>query len=100
MPRPKKASAQAKAKRVSGKSTFAHVEDISEYGSVYHDSGEEDIYSQSDEDPEDPEDPLESIASLKRLYAVFLPPQLKESNPVSSYLICKFHNTFIIKSTG
>lgn len=100
MPRPKKASAQAKAKRVSRKSTFAHVEDISEYGSVYHDSGEEEIYSESDEDPDNPEDSLESIASLQRLYAIFLPPQLKESNPVSSYLICEFHKTFIIKSTG
>jgi hypothetical protein len=38
------------------------VKDICKYGSVYHDSGEEEIYSQSDEDPEDPEDSLESIA--------------------------------------
>ena len=84
MPRPKKASAQAKAKWVSGKSTFAHVEDISKHGSVYHDSGEEEIYSQSDEDPEDPEDSLESIASLQQLYAIFLPPQLMESNLVNT----------------
>ena len=85
MPRPKKASAQAKAKWASGKSTFSHVEDISEHGSVYHDSGEEEIYSESDQDMEDVEDSLESIASLQRLYDVFLPPKLKESNPVSSH---------------
>jgi hypothetical protein len=86
MPRPTKASAQAKAKRQSSRSTFTHVENnISENGSMYNDSGEEQTCSESDEDTETG-DALECITSLQRLYAVFLPPHLKQQNPVSSCL--------------
>ena len=88
MPHHKKASVQAKAKRKSGQSTFAHVEeDISKHGSAYNVSGEE-IWSDEDKesDAEHTEESLESIASLQRLYAVFLPPHLKQQNPVSNCL--------------
>jgi hypothetical protein len=45
MPRRKKVSAQAKSKRQSGQPTFTHVEEeFSEDGSVYIDSGEEEIW--------------------------------------------------------
>ena len=41
----KKVSAQAKSKRQSGQPTFTHVEEeFSEDGSVYIDSGEEEIW--------------------------------------------------------
>jgi hypothetical protein len=91
MPRRKKASAQAKAKRQLGQSTFAHVKDISEHGSVYNDSGEDEVWEDEiDEDTEEIEDLLESIASLQRLYAVFLPPHLKVQNPVSNCFCANF----------
>ena len=86
MPCPTKASAQAKAKRQSSQSTFTHVENnISKDGSIYNDSGEEQTGLESDEDTET-EDALECITSLQRLYAVFLPPHLKQQNQVSSCL--------------
>ena len=96
MPRHKKASVRAKAKRQSGQSIFTHVEeDISEHGSVYNDSGEEEIWSDEDElDAAHTEDSLESIASLQRLYAVFLPPHLKQQNLVSSCL-CPYISIYL-----
>ena len=89
MPCHKKASVQAKAKWQSGQSTFTHVEeDIYEHRSAYNDSGKEEIWSDEDKesDAEHTEESLESIASLQRLYAVFLPPHLKQQNLVSSCL--------------
>jgi hypothetical protein len=69
-----------------GQSTFAHVKDISERGSVYNDLGEGEI----DEDTEEIEDLLESIASLQQLYAVFLPPHLRVQNPASNCFCANF----------
>ena len=85
MPRCKKVSVQAKSKQQSGQPIFTHVEEeFSEDGSVYIDSGEEEIWSDEDEsDRENTEGSLESIASLQRLYTVLLPPHLKQQNPVS-----------------
>jgi len=96
MPRHKKASVRAKTKRQSGQSIFTHVEeDISEHRSVYNDSGEEEIWSDEDElDAAHTEDSLESIASLQRLYAVFLPPHLKQQNLVSSCL-CPYISIYL-----
>ena len=89
MPHHKKASVQAKAKWQSCQSTFTLVEeDIYEHRSAYNDSGKEEIWSNEDKesDAEHTEESLESIASLQRLYAVFLPPYLKQQNLVSSCL--------------
>lgn len=98
MPHHKKVSVRAKAKWQSGQSTFTHVEeDISEHGSVYNDSGEEEIWSDEDKelDAEHTEESLESIASLQRLYAVFIPPHLKQQNPVSICL-CPYFSIYLL----
>jgi hypothetical protein len=72
-------------------------EDISEHGSVYNDSGEEEIWSDEDKesDAEHTEESLESVASLQRLYAVFLPPHLKQQNPVSICL-CPYFSIYLL----
>jgi hypothetical protein len=72
-------------------------EDISEHESVYNDSGEEEIWSDEDKesDAEHTEESLESIASLQRLYAVFLPPHLKQQNPVSICL-CPYFSIYLL----
>ena len=50
MPHRKKVSAEAKSKQQSGQPTFTHVEEeFSEDGSVYIDSGEEEIWWDEDE---------------------------------------------------
>lgn len=97
---PTKAPRQAKAKQQSGHPTFTHVKEEScEDRSVYNDSSEE-IWSDEDEDPDDQEDSLECIASFKRLYSVFLPPQLKQKHPASRCFCINFSNKFVVRSTS
>ena len=97
MPRRKKVSAQAKSKRQSGQPTFTHVEEqFSEDGSVYIDSGKEEIWSDEDEsDRENTEGSLEAIASLQRLYALLLPPHSKQQNSVSICL-CPYFSMYLL----
>ena len=96
MPHRKKVSAQAKSKWQSGQPTFTHVEEeFSEDGSVYIDSGEEEIWWGEDEsNRENTDSSLESIASLQRLYAMLLPPHLKQQNPVSICL-CPYFSMYL-----
>jgi hypothetical protein len=78
MPRPPKRSAQAQAKHQPGQNKFTpvapatFVSNDSDEGSVYTDSGEDEIESDgSDSD-------TESITALCTLYSVFLPSALRE----------------------
>ncbi|KAG1854892.1 hypothetical protein F4604DRAFT_1685902 [Suillus subluteus] len=80
MPRPNKAAAQARAKRWAGQSMFVPAKAVSDSGESMYDSGEEEVWSAAESDAEERDDSPENIVSLQKLYAVFLPPRLKQHN--------------------